>query len=126
MSGIGWLSEWEPLIPSATVVPVGLPELTAEDRAAAAAAALEARRRRAEVKEQLAGGELSIAEVLTMADADKSLAKMRVVDLLEAIPRIGPVRAQAIMEQLEIASSRRLRGLGERQRRGLVELFEGM
>jgi hypothetical protein len=105
---------------------VGLPELTSEDRAAAAAAALEARRRRAEIKDKLAAGELTIGEVLALSDGDKSLAKMRVVDMLEAIPRIGPVRAQAIMEQLEIASSRRLRGLGERQRRGLVELFEGM
>lgn len=61
-----------------------------------------------------------------MAASDRAIAKMRVMDLLEAMPRIGPVRAQAIMDQLEIASSRRLRGLGERQRRGLVEYFEGM
>jgi len=103
-----------------------LPELSAADRSAAAAAALAARRRRAEIKEQLASGEMSVAEVLNLAEDDRSLAKMQVVDLLEAIPRIGPVRAQAIMDELEIASSRRLRGLGERQRRGLVEMFEGM
>ena len=69
---------------------------------------------------------MTIPDVLSLADGDKSLAKMRVLDLLEAIPRIGPVRAQAIMEQLDIASSRRLRGLGERQRRGLTEFFERM
>lgn len=105
---------------------MGLPELSAQDRAAASAAALAARRRRAEVKERLASGEMTIPDVLSLADGDKSLAKMRVLDLLEAIPRIGPVRAQAIMEQLDIASSRRLRGLGERQRRGLTEFFERM
>jgi hypothetical protein len=105
---------------------VGLPELSADDRAAAAAAALEARRRRAELKAQLSRGDISVAEVLSVAASDRAIAKMRVMDLLEAMPRIGPVRAQAIMEQLEIASSRRLRGLGERQRRGLVEYFEGM
>jgi hypothetical protein len=105
---------------------VGLPELTAQDRAAASAAALAARRRRAAVKEGLAAGDVSIADVLALADDDKSLAKMRVLDLLEAVPRIGPVRAQAIMEQLDIAATRRLRGLGERQRRGLTEFFERM
>lgn len=126
MSGIDLVSEWEQLTRSATVDLVGLPQLTSEDRAAAAAAALAARRRRAEVKDQLAVGELSVGDVLSLADDDRSLAKMRVIDLLEAIPRIGPVRARTIMEQLDIAPSRRLRGLGERQRRGLVELFEGM
>ncbi len=105
---------------------VGLPELSADDRAAAAAAALDARRRRAQLKDQLSRGEVGVADVLELAESDRAIAKMRVVDLLEALPRIGPVRAQAIMEQLEIAPSRRLRGLGERQRRGLVELFERM
>lgn len=105
---------------------VGLPELSADDRAAASAAALDARRRRAQLKGQLSRGEVGVADVLEVAESDRAIAKMRVVDLLEALPRIGPVRAQAIMEQLEIAPSRRLRGLGERQRRGLVELFERM
>lgn len=105
---------------------VGLPELRPEDRAAAANAALVARRRRAEIKEQLASGALSVADVLALAEDDKSVAKMPVLKLLESLPRIGPIRAQAIMEQLEIAPSRRLRGLGERQRRGLVEYFERM
>ena len=87
---------------------------------------MEARRRRAEIKDGLARGEVTVAEVLDIATSDRSVAKMRVVDMLEAIPRIGPVKARSIMDQLDIASSRRLRGLGERQRRGLVEMFEGM
>lgn len=105
---------------------MGLPELSSADRAAAAAAALEARRRRAEIKDGLARGEVTVAEVLDIATSDRSVAKMRVVDMLEAIPRIGPVKARSVMDQLDIAASRRLRGLGERQRRGLVAMFEGM
>lgn len=105
---------------------MGLPELSAEDRAAAADAALAARRRRAEIKADLASGRLSLADVLDTADSDPAVAKLRVSDLLSALPRIGPVRAEAIMGTLGIASTRRVRGLGERQRRALLAHFEGM
>lgn len=105
---------------------MGLPELSAEDRAAAADAALAARRRRAEIKADLAAGSLSLSEVIDMADADPAVAKLRVSDMLAALPRIGPVRAEAIMGTLGIAPTRRMRGLGERQRRALLAHFEGM
>jgi ribosomal protein S13 len=50
---------------------------------------------------------------------------MKVSALLEALPGVGKVRAQQIMERLEIAPSRRLRGLGERQRKALLAEFDG-
>jgi len=105
---------------------VGLPELSDEQRRAAAAAALAARRRRAEVKRQLAAGDVALGEVLNLAQEDPALAKMRVSDLLAAMPRIGPIRAQVIMEQSDIAATRRVRGLGERQRHTLLAYFERM
>jgi ribosomal protein S13 len=43
--------------------------------------------------------------------------------VLEALPGIGKVRAGQIMERLRIAESRRLRGLGEHQRRSLLDEF---
>ena len=49
---------------------------------------------------------------------------MRIVELLEALPGIGQVRAAAIMEQLGIAASRRVRGLGIHQRRALVDFID--
>ena len=49
---------------------------------------------------------------------------MRVAELLEALPGIGKVRAAAIMEQLGIAASRRVRGLGIHQRRALVDFID--
>lgn len=97
-----------------------LPQLSAEERASASAAALAARRRRAQIKEQLASGSVTLAEVLTLADTDPALAKMRVVDLLSSLPRIGPVRATEIMVRNSVAPSRRIRGLGERQRSALL------
>ena len=60
---------------------------------------------------------------LKKADEDEILGKMKVSALLEALPKVGKVKAQEIMKELEIAPTRRLRGLGERQRRALLERF---
>jgi len=57
-------------------------------------------------------------------DSNEVLGKMKVSALLEALPGVGKVRAQQIMERLEIAPSRRLRGLGERQRKALLADFD--
>ncbi len=104
---------------------MALPELTEEQRAAALEKAAAARRARAELKERLKRGGTSLSEVLEQADSDEVLGKMTVSALLEAMPGVGKVRAQQIMERLEIAPSRRLRGLGERQRKALLDEFSG-
>ena len=46
---------------------------------------------------------LSIAEVLSSGGSEEAIARMRVSELLEALPGIGKVRAAAIMDQLGIA-----------------------
>lgn len=102
---------------------MALPELTEEQRAAALEKAAAARRARAELKDRLKRGGTTLAEVLKDANTDDVLGKMKVSALLEALPGVGKVRAQQIMERLEIAASRRLRGLGERQRKALLAEF---
>ena len=102
---------------------VALPELTEEQRAAALEKAAAARRARAELKERLKRGGTNLKEVLAKSDSDDILGKMKVSALLEALPGVGKIRAQQIMERLEIATSRRLRGLGERQRKALLSEF---
>ena len=104
---------------------VALPQLTEEQRAAALEKAAAARRARAELKERLKRGGTNLKDVLAAADSDEVLGKMKVAALLEALPGVGKVRAQQIMERLEIAPSRRLRGLGERQRKALLNEFSG-
>ncbi|GAA4869300.1 MULTISPECIES: integration host factor, actinobacterial type [Saccharopolyspora] len=104
---------------------MALPQLTEEQRAAALEKAAAARRARAELKERLKRGGTTLAEVLDTADKDEVFGKMKVSALLEALPGVGKVRAQQIMERLEIANSRRLRGLGERQRKALLAEFSG-
>ncbi|WP_028267127.1 integration host factor, actinobacterial type [Arthrobacter sp. MA-N2] len=101
-----------------------LKALSPEERSDALEKAARARARRALAKEQLRTGGLSIAGLIKSAQADEAIARMRVSELLEAVPGIGPVRAAAIMEEIGIAASRRLRGLGIHQSRSLIDFME--
>lgn len=101
-----------------------LPDLHPDQRRAALAKAAEARRIRAELKQMLKSGEVSLQEVLDRSGSAEALAKMRVAEVLGAMPAYGPVKAKKLMEQLDIAPSRRLRGLGPRQRAALLAAFD--
>lgn len=100
-----------------------IPPLSDEQRQQARHAATEARRRRAAIKQRLRTGELSLAEVLEAAKTDDVVAQAKVVDVLMAIPRVGAVRAHRVMDRLDIAANRRLRGLGHHQAAGLLAEF---
>ena len=102
-----------------------LPELDDQARREALAKAAEARKVRAELKQQLKDGEIGLADVLVRADADEVVGKTRVSAVLEAMPKVGKVRARKLMERLDISPSRRLRGLGANQRHRLLTEFEG-
>ncbi|WP_080794776.1 integration host factor, actinobacterial type [Corynebacterium pacaense] len=102
---------------------MALPQLTDEQRKAALAKAAEARKARAELKENLKRGNTNLKEVLEKAETDEIIGKTKVSALLEALPKVGKVKAKEIMDELGIAQTRRLRGLGERQRRALLERF---
>jgi guanylate kinase len=103
---------------------MNLPELTPQERSAAAARGVAARQLRATVKRELHHGSVALGDVLDQAQADddrgRALARMKVADLLAAFPRIGPVRASALMDRLGIAANRRVGGLGPHQMRALV------
>jgi len=103
---------------------VALPELTPEQRAAALEKAAAARKARAELKERLKRGGTNLKQVLKDAETDEILGKMKVSALLEALPKVGKVKAQEIMSELEIAPTRRVRGLGARQRAALLAKFD--
>ncbi|MCU1693799.1 MAG: uncharacterized protein JWM64_2890 [Frankiales bacterium] len=100
-----------------------LPTLTPEQRAAALEKAAEARRARAALKVQLKSSGTSLADVLVSGETDEVVGKMKVVAVLESMPGVGKVRAQQIMERLEISPSRRVRGLGVKQREALQREF---
>jgi hypothetical protein len=97
--------------------------LSDEQRSQARSAATQARRRRAEIKSALRAGTCSLADVLAMAERDDVLAHAKVIDVLKALPRVGGVRAARVMERLDIAANRRLRGLGKHQTAALIAEF---
>lgn len=103
---------------------MALPPLTPEQRAAALEKAAEARRVRAELKARLKASSVTVSELLTEGQENDTVGKMKVSALLEALPGVGKVRAQRIMERLEISPSRRVRGLGVKQREALEREFD--
>jgi signal recognition particle GTPase len=97
------------------------PALTPEQRAAALEKAARVRRERAVVKEKLKMGNLTLDELLTQADSDETVGKMKVVSVLESLPGLGKVKARRLMETVGISDSRRLQGLGAKQRESLLK-----
>ena len=97
------------------------PALTPEQRAAALEKAAKVRRERAEVKDKLKMGSLSLSDLLTQADTNETIGKMKVVSVLESLPGLGKVKARRLMETVGISDSRRLQGLGAKQREALLK-----
>lgn len=104
-------------------IPVALPKLTPEQRAAALEKAAAARATRAEVKKRLKYQSATVSEVVKLASDDEAIAKMRVIELLESLPGVGKIKARRIMADVGIAESRRVGGLGPHQINKLVAQF---
>ena len=64
---------------------------------------------------------LSLADLLTEADSNETIGKMKVVSVLESLPGLGKVKARRLMETVGISDSRRLQGLGAKQREALLK-----
>ena len=100
-----------------------LPNLTPEQRAAALEKAAAARRERAEVKNRLKNSQGDLGDVIREGQENDVVGKMKVSALLEALPGVGKVRAQKVMEEIGISETRRVRGLGANQISALIERF---
>lgn len=99
------------------------PTLSTEQRQAALQKAAKVRRQRSELKARLKMGSVSFPELLEMAETDEVVAKTKVLSVLESLPGVGKVKARRTMEEIGIAQSRRLRGLGDQQREKLLREF---
>jgi hypothetical protein len=98
-----------------------LPSLTPEQKRKALEKAQAMRKARAELRVKLKKGEIKLEEIL---DRDDSVvARMRVSYLLRSLPRVGKVKAERIMQDIGINQSRRVQGLGNRQRQALLAHF---
>jgi hypothetical protein len=103
---------------------MALPKLDDAARREALEKAAEARKVRAELKAQLKSGDITFRDVLDRAGHDETVGKTKVSAVLEAMPKLGKVRARKLMERLDISPSRRVRGLGANQRERLLKEFE--
>jgi len=100
------------------------PQLTPAERASALAKAKAARQERSEVKARIKSGELTIADVISLAQNNEVIAKMRVLEMVESKSGVGKIRGKALLEKLGISSTRRIQGLGRYQRAALLKEFE--
>ncbi len=99
---------------------MALPQLTDEQRRAALKKAVETRQKRAAVKKEIKAGQLSLIQVLDRV-SDPIIAKMKISALLKSLPGVGKVRAEKLMEKIGIDQSRRIQGLGSKQRENLLQ-----
>ena len=97
---------------------MALPQLTDEQRKAALEKAAAARHARAELREKIKKGETTLKDVLESDDPIAS--RMKVSALIESLPGYGKAKATKIMDELGISSTRRVKGLGARQREQLL------
>ena len=97
------------------------PELSKEQRAEALVKATAVRSARRVFKEELSRGEMSLEQAISRAKADDALAGIRVRDLLQCLPGVGPKRAEITMDEIGISHARRIRGLGAHQVKALVD-----
>jgi ribosomal protein S13 len=70
-------------------------------------------------------GSLTLSDLLAQAESSDTVGKMKVLAVLESLPGVGKVRARRAMEEIGIADSRRVRGLGDQQRKSLLDTFSG-
>lgn len=101
------------------------PERTPQQRQAALQQARADRAVRAQARAELKAGRQDPIEFLQNSAADSRLAAMRVRDFLLALPGIGTARADQLMHEFRIAGSRRLQGLGPKQRVALSRWLAG-
>lgn len=91
------------------------PPETPEQRAEGLVNALAARRARAAIKDQVKAGTLTVGDVLAAAKSDQAHARMKVIDLVEALDGIGPVKAAEALDAAGVNHGDRLDQLGANQ-----------
>ncbi len=99
-----------------------LPVLTLNEKKEALEKAQKMRSERKEIREQLKTGRMALSEVLSR-DNDEVMGKMRVAYLLASLPRVGKTTAKKVMDEIGIDESRRVQGLGKRQKEALLARF---
>ena len=99
---------------------MALPVLTEEQRQANLEKAAAARQARSELCARIKSGELDVADVLSMR-GEPVVDRLRIYTLLSSLPGFGKARVTKLMEELQISERCRVKGLGVRQEKRLLE-----
>ncbi|MDO4850261.1 MAG: integration host factor, actinobacterial type [Actinomycetota bacterium] len=102
---------------------MSLPHLSDDERKEALKKATAMRTARAELHDQMKSGQVTLGEVLERSE-EPFIARMKVSALIESLPGYGKARSAEVMDTLQISPSRRIQGLGVRQRAALKEYFK--
>ena len=97
---------------------MALPILSDDQRKAALEKAAVARYARAQLREDIKSGAATVESVL--ASDDPIAQRLKVSALIESLPGYGKAKAAKIMGELGISDTRRVKGLGARQREQLL------
>lgn len=97
-----------------------LPVLTDEQRRAALERAMEARMARGSLKKALKAGTVTPGYVMAQPEAKR----MRVFDLMRALPGIGRAGAERGMRELRMSQGKRVQGIGRRQMERLLDWID--
>ena len=97
---------------------MALPTLSDDQRKAALVKAAAARHARAELRDNIKSGAVTVESVLT---SEGPIAqRLKVSALIESLPGYGKAKAAKVMGELGISDTRRVKGLGARQREQLL------
>ena len=66
---------------------------------------------------------MNLSEVLELADSDEAVAKMKVVSLLESLPRVGTNTAAVLMDRVQDRPEQESTSLGPVQRKATGRAF---
>jgi hypothetical protein len=92
-----------------------------DQRTRALARANEVRSARATLKRELREGRIGIAQIL--ASPPEYIATAEILDLLVAVPKLGPVKAARLLSSAYVSKSKTVAGLSARQRTELIQLL---
>jgi hypothetical protein len=97
---------------------MALPQLTPEQRQEALKKAAEARAARSAVMSGIREGKTKVTDLLKKDDP--VVGKIKVKALLNAVPGYGKVTVGKLMDELGISETRRVQGLGSKQKEALI------
>jgi hypothetical protein len=102
-------------------VQTNAPQRSNEQRMEALARANAIRTYRAQLKKKVRAGEVDVIPLLV--DVPEVLGTMKLVELLLAMPKVGRVKANKMLQRMRISPAKTLGGLSERQRLEVLQLL---